>query len=65
MEPVKMGRIIVEYTGNRKSGDELVVMNLSFGYHVINPDLQADVPSENSVIVPRGCRNQAMKVNHS
>lgn len=64
MEPIKEGRIIVEYTGNLVSGSKLVPMNRSFNYHGIHPDVQADVPSENAVIYHLVCWNQAMKVNH-
>lgn len=65
MEPVKKDRIIVEYTGNRVKEDALVRMKRSFDLHGINLDVQADVPSEEAMIDPRGCGNQAIKINHS
>lgn len=65
LQDVSRHGLIAEYTGNRVSGRNLERMNASFEYHGIEHDVQAAVPSEDSVVDARGCGNAARFVNHS
>ena len=64
-EDVYCGRRILEYVGNRiemKSADDVERVFHKQGKSV---DIFADVPSEGTVIDPRGCGNHAQYINHS
>lgn len=63
-DDVAADSVIIEYIGNRISGRNLRRMNGSFDHHGLHPDVQVAVPSENTVIDPRGVGNIAQKVNH-
>lgn len=50
--------LISEYTGNRVSGEKLERVHCALDYHVLEPHILVDVPSEKAVIDPRVCGNQ-------
>lgn len=64
LEDVDKGSIVIEYKGNRVTGEDLRRLNESFDRHNIHPDIQAAVPSENAVIDPGMVGNEAQYVNH-
>lgn len=63
-EDVEPGRLLVEYVGNRVSGTARVRMEREMDRRGVEPDVQVEVPSDCSVIDPRGCGNASMFVNH-
>lgn len=67
-EDIAFDARILEYTGNRFQGHYSESINLAFkafkARRVI-PYVQCDVGTEDFIIDPRGCGNDARYVNHS
>lgn len=62
---VRQFRLISEYTVSRLSGRALQRMYYAIDYHNVHPRVYASVPSENAIVDPRVCGNEARYVKHS